>query len=265
MKALARAHDFNGDGIIGMDEFRAMLVDQVATNKTKKQWRLLFFVSFALLSITLAILAGIIFAIVDKNKDTSVSSATNALINRHTGNVITTGSFDYCVTNEGRLVIRGSDGICPVDNANVIAVSTASYLVPLSSSLPNEFFRNLVSFDINSPSGNFVSLRTSGFVRMSSGSVILLTPVGEILIEGEQLSFSTESGEFFSRKGFEVVDTGVSGRRRLQSSTTGSGTSASSATCITCNSRSTSYSCFFTTGCVYVDLNVGILLSLYLL
>lgn len=204
LKELARSHDINGDGIISIDEFRSMLLDQAANKKSAKSWRRLFFVSLVLLSMTIATLSGILWAIVDKSKDTSVTNS-NTMTNRRNGNTVNTANTDYCTSTDGRLITRSADGSCPTENGSVVKVETAMSKAIISSSLSNIFFQNLVSFDITGPAGIYISLQTDGFTRNSDESVELLTSIGDIFVTGEDVSFSKETGDFLLRMGLDVV------------------------------------------------------------
>lgn len=122
---------------------------------------------------------------------------------------------DYYVDEQGDMVARASHN--PIRTARSVYASQK----PLSSYLSEEAFQELKYIAVSTPSGGYMRLAVSGFVRFPSQSqhsppeIELLTPVGAVRLVGLALELSPNIADTFSELGFAVTASSNGRGRRL--------------------------------------------------
>mmetsp|Transcript_37375 Transcript_37375/g.76695 ORF Transcript_37375/g.76695 Transcript_37375/m.76695 type:complete len:915 (+) Transcript_37375:13-2757(+) len=167
---------------------------------------LVIFSLLMLLSIT-----GMTFYIVEVSKEMRLGE--NSVLMTTTGSdPVKVASADFQI-QDNTLVPRNCEG---TGTCSPLGVSLSRYNTPLSSDLSDDVFKGLSSMTIRGDSG-LLHLTVSAFARFPDEAskdrsvVVLYTHLGEVSLEGEEISFEPTASDAFTRAGF-VVD---SSRRRL--------------------------------------------------
>jgi len=128
------------------------------------------------------------------------------------------GNTDLCVSADGVAVARDASGGCPTvvipSNAssasNVIKTGQASVVTFLTSDLSDSQFDSMQWIKLLSPKNNTIRVNVDGYIRYASesgsvGAVKLLTSVGEIILNGYQITYSNAAMDtIFASAGFDV-------------------------------------------------------------
>merc|ERR1711871_377614 len=94
-------------------------------------------------------------------------------------------------------------------------MGTQTINATLDSRMSDEALHSLTHFAVISPNGAHVRLNVLGTMRIPRkcqgeiGSlVIIVTAVGQITLEGTQMTFENEVGNYFAKAGFSVASSG---------------------------------------------------------
>ena len=183
LRPALKTFDMDGDGTIDpMELARGAELYAESKNTVKKLTRLAVGL-ILLLSVTIAAITGLTFVVVELSKETKAGADGTMLVN----------------SDEGALM------------------STAAQTVnaTLDSRMSDETLHSLTHFAVISPNGAHVRLNVLGTMRLPRkcqgeiGSlVIIVTAVGQITLEGTQMTFENEVGSYFAKAGFEVANSG---------------------------------------------------------
>ena len=186
---------------------------------------------------------GLTAAAIELSRDTRVSEG--GTMQTTDGETVQVASSDMRIDANGALVMRSQE--TPETNARrlqttgvhsdagglnmAIGVRQQYQRRELSSTMPDTYFKELVWFELESPSGSTVALRVTSIVRVprlsaACGSVlVLVTSLGRVTLDDTTLAFDHELGLLFTEAGFAVQEadnaagevlaavTGITGRR----------------------------------------------------
>ena len=110
------------------------------------------------------------------------------------------------------------DGIMRVNTIDgtkgaVVRTAANGEPAPLTSALPDSAFAELKQFEIKSENGAFLSLMVLGWYRIpdaarsKTGNVVkIITYAGFIILDGAEMTFEEVVGKVFSEAGFDVIN-----------------------------------------------------------
>lgn len=193
MKIDALKIDVNGDGFVDHIEIAALIEKNIQSAAMNRLFQRIIAGLIICMVIMICALTGSIYGVVVLVKDMQTSEATGQLTTRG-GRQVLTGNSDFCIASNGFAVSRNSDGNCPAnapdstDATSAIAPSTTSIKTEmakkraaLSSLYTDDYFAELISVTLTSPTGANLHLNVNGFLRKAVdadniiGAVTLLT------------------------------------------------------------------------------------------
>jgi hypothetical protein len=211
--------DLDGDGYLDVNEITAL--DEKEAEETKTINRQRTFIILILVCWILQVVAvfGVSFGASSLATPWSIGMS-GVMTNKVTGQPVQAASTDTCVV-EGSMVTRNKDGTCPTDGSNQLSVKPTAIQSELTSDLPDEFFKSVVSVNFESPMGNLVHVNVYGFMRNGTDrSVMLYTTGGHVFVTDDALYFKdTTADKIFERAGIsDHLNSTFGTNRRLQSS-----------------------------------------------
>ena len=184
LRPALKTFDTDGDGTIDpMELARGAELYAESKNMVKKLTRLAVGL-LVLISVTIAAITGLTATVVELSKE----------------------------------VKAGTDGTMLINNgAESALMSTSAQAInaTLDSRMTDETLHALTHFAVISPNGAHVRLNVLGTMRLPRkcegeiGSlVIIVTAVGQITLEGTQMTFENEVGSYFAKAGFSLAESG---------------------------------------------------------
>ena len=215
--------DLSGDGFIDISEIASLEKTSDEAKKSNQFLRQVLFVGALLWVLQIVAIFALSYGAVQAGTPYFLD-VSGKMVSKQGGSV-QTSSADMCIEN-GNLLVRLSDGSCPIDTPSIVKTSPASAQSFLSSELSDEYFESLQKLSLVSPIGNLVQLTVDAFMRnVTDQTVILSTPFGTIVV-GESYYTAKDwdnKRPFFASAGFnETVwfssphHSSTDGRRRLR-------------------------------------------------
>lgn len=197
---ILKVFDGDGDGTVDVGEL-AMAAQMYKQSKesNKKLGKMIFGLMFVIL-VMVGLIGAMMFTVVEMTKESRTASDGVMRSNTPEAAVVKTGS---AISDMNGTRFTTSDG-------KTVGVKSVLETVKLSSGLPDAAFKQLKQFEVVSPTGAYVSLAVAGWYRVPSkdaatGSFVkIITHVGFIALDGEEMSFEETMGHVFSESGFKV-------------------------------------------------------------
>lgn len=218
--------DKNGDGFITREEVEQFIGEHRLLESEKKFFKYGFIVMVGLMIVFSFVIAGFTWGVVILTKEVSVEN--DVMVSSETGDPIQCASSDLMVEN-GVLIARSdsmSIGRRMSENAEddfLNDVTTTALGVRnvykkrlLSSTMPDKYFKELVWFEIESPTGAFLSLRVMTIIRLPSAKALcgtylkLGTMSGTIILDDFDLFYDDAINDAFLQAG--LIDHNVASR-----------------------------------------------------
>ena len=220
MRAAVREFD-DGDGQLSIFELSTSLRALERARGTNVRLRKYLCGAAVAVALLLVAICGLTFVSVKLAADTSVDGG-NVVRVKGTGEPARMASAEMSVNGDGTLVTRpalGHNG----HEIKPLATRSTHMQRALSSTMPDKYFKQLEFFEISNDFGSSLAVRVHAVVRVPRrdshcGSVlILVTHLGRITLDGEDMGFDDDVGAVFAEAGFGISnnDNGPSYRRRL--------------------------------------------------
>lgn len=157
--------------------------------------------------------------------DTSVDGS-NVVRVKGTGEPARMASAEMGVNGDGTLVTRPDGSVDNPDQPYAIkplATRSTHMERALSSTMPDKYFKQLEFFEISNDFGSSLAVRVHAVLRLPKrdshcGSVlVLVTHLGRITLDGEDMTFDDDVGQVFAEAGFGIdnnPENALSYRRR---------------------------------------------------
>jgi len=207
MAKLLEEFDLTGSGTVNFEEISYAAYLFRESKRYVKWGSVAIGVMCFLLTLVVITQSCFILYIVDSYQ---IADATDgALVDRKSGKPLQVGSSVFEVSDAGILQTKGGKS-----NVGVHANYDESNV---SSNLSDEQLREMRRFDVRSKSGNYISMQVLSVARHSKadskcGTVIVIyTFIGDMTIDGGQLSFNERVAGAFQNAGFAIAPS----RRRL--------------------------------------------------
>lgn len=244
IQKIMRTWDKDGEGSISADELREAAQSMQQLKNVNKWLRM---GTLALFGIIILLLGGMLaasWAAAELTKDMRPSSA--GVMRTTNGEVVRVASAETRLDANGVMTVSSMEGICgnytpPAEHEQAttdrrlqddtgapaaVATARARMPRPLSSSLGDQFFRQLDDVTLTSDQGAVVHLRVHGYMRVPTvgakcGSVVYLETVkGSVMLDDTDISFDDGFDEL-DGLGFSLASGGIG--RRLQSGSAATG------------------------------------------
>lgn len=196
--------DASGDGYLSKEEFRTGISEAIKTTADNKNLKRIAMVMGGLLVFTIFAIFGLTFAVFELSKETETGK-DGVMHVPGTNTVVQTANSDTTVTsgNLKKPTMKSRNGNFTVE------VAQATTEGALHSNLPDSFFEELRFFRVENGKSRIV-IQVNGFVKVNAGEtsrVIIITPIGDIAIEGTTLTFKDAStSKHFSEAGFATAN-----------------------------------------------------------
>ena len=127
-------------------------------------------------------------------------------------------AMTFLMIEVGKETKAEPDGIMRVNTIDgtkgaVVRTAANGEPAPLTSALPDSAFAELKQFEIKSENGAFLSLMVLGWYRIpdaarsKTGNVVkIITYAGFIILDGAEMTFEEVVGKVFSEAGFDVIN-----------------------------------------------------------
>jgi hypothetical protein len=183
LRPALKTFDMDGDGTIDPMELARGAELYAKSKSTVKKLTRVAVGLLLLLAVTIAAITGLTFVVVELSKETKASTDGTMLVN----------------SNERQLMSTAAQSV----NAT------------LDSRMSDETLNSLSHFAVISPNGAHVRLNVLGTMRLPRecqgeiGSlVIIVTAVGQVTLDGTQMTFENDVGNYFAKAGFSVESSG---------------------------------------------------------
>jgi len=207
MAKLLEEFDLTGSGTVNFEEISYAAYLFRESKRYVKWGSVAIGVMCFLLTLVVITQSCFILYIVDSYQ---IADATDgALVDRKSGKPLQVGSSVFEVSDTGILQTKGGKA-----NVGVHADYDES---KVSSNLSDEQLREMRRFDVRSSSGNYISMQVLSVARHSKSDskcgtvVVIYTFIGDMTIDGEQLTFNERVAGAFQNAGFAIAPS----RRRL--------------------------------------------------
>ena len=200
--------DATGDGYISKEEFREGISDTLKTMADNKNIKRIALLMGALLAVTIFAVFGLTFAVVELSKETETGK-DGVMHVPGSDTIVQTANSDTTVStaaNKKKPTMKSRNGNFTVE------VSQSTTEGSLHSNLPDSFFEELRYFRVENQKAKIV-VKVNGFIKIASKSdgepnrVVIITPIGDIRLEGTALTFKDDSTtRHFTDAGFVAAN-----------------------------------------------------------